>query len=392
MTGMPAPTAACAPKSVRWMPLIWRSRPQERELAVGAVVLAVGNDVFDPSRMKQYLYGQHPNVVTSIEYERLYSGTGPYGGHLVRPSDESGPKKIAWLQCIGSRDLHSHSYCSSVCCMYAIKEAMIAKDYLPGVDTAIFYMDMRVVGKNYEQYLNRARDEYGVRFICYRVPEIAPAENGDLKITYFDAEGRKQVEIFNLVVLSSGFEVSARSRELAGRLGIELDRHNYPRTDPFVPVASSRPGVYVCGTFQAPKDIPESITEASAAAACCQAWLGGARQIEAKVEEKTKIERGRRASPGHLFLRLGTGSGRSGGSDRGEELCRRLAEGSHECGTAAALLAGGVGAVGSVRGGAADQPGGGGGQHALDGRARAAGGLCQSRIQQVPGGGCQHPE
>ena len=192
---------------------------QERELAVGAVVLAVGNDVFDPSRMKQYLYGQHPNVVTSIEYERLYSGTGPYGGHLVRPSDESAPKKIAWLQCIGSRDLHTHSYCSSVCCMYAIKEAMIAKDYLPGVDTAIFYMDMRVCGKDYEQYYNRAREEYGVRFVCYRVPEIAPAENGDLKITYFDAEGKKQTEIFNLVVLSAGFEVSAQVPGIGGTAG-----------------------------------------------------------------------------------------------------------------------------------------------------------------------------
>ncbi len=132
---------------------------QERELAVGAVVLAVGNEVFNPSQMKQYLYGQHPNVVTGIEYERIYSGTGPYGGRLVRPGDETAPRKIAWLQCIGSRDLHTHSYCSSVCCMYAIKEAMIAKDYLPGVDTAIFYMDIRVCGKDYEQYYNRARDE-----------------------------------------------------------------------------------------------------------------------------------------------------------------------------------------------------------------------------------------
>ena len=190
-----------------------------------------------PWQMPQYLYGRHPNVVTGIDYERIYSGTGPYGGRLVRPSDKTEPKKIAWLQCIGSRDLHTHSYCSSVCCMYAIKEAMIAKDYLPGVDTAIFYMDIRVCGKDYEQYYTRARDEYGVRFVCYRVPEIAPADNDDLKITYFDAEGKKQTEIFNMVVLSAGFEISDQAREMAGRLGIDLDRHHYPRTDPFVPVA-----------------------------------------------------------------------------------------------------------------------------------------------------------
>jgi heterodisulfide reductase subunit A2 len=264
-------------------------QPQERELAVGAVVLAVGNEVFNPARMKQYLYGQHPNVVTSLEYERLYSGTGPYQGRLVRPSDETAPQKIAWLQCIGSRDIHSHSYCSSVCCMYAMKEAMIAKESLPGVDTAIFYMDIRACGKDYEQYYNRARQEYGVRFVCYRVPEIAPAAGDDIRIVYFDAQGRKQTEIFNLVVLSAGFEVSAQARELAERLEIDLDQHHYPRTDPFVPVASSRPGVYVCGTFQAPKDIPESMSQASAAAACCQTWLGGARQTAGEPSGVDKI-------------------------------------------------------------------------------------------------------
>jgi heterodisulfide reductase subunit A2 len=280
-------------------------QPRERELAVGAVVLAVGNDVFNPVNLPQYLYGRHLNVVSSIDYERIYSGTGPYGGHIVRPSDETEPKKIAWLQCIGSRDLHTHSYCSSVCCMYAIKEAMIAKDYLPGVDTAIFYMDIRVCGKDYEQYYTRARDEYGVRFVCYRVPEIKPADNGDLNITYFDAEGKKQTEIFNMVVLSAGFEVSDQARDLAVRLGIVLDRHNYPRTDPFVPVAASRPGVYVCGTFQAPKDIPESITEASAAAACCQSWLGGARQVETESGARAGVSAAGEPKLGMVFCGWG---------------------------------------------------------------------------------------
>jgi heterodisulfide reductase subunit A2 len=254
-----------------------------REVSVGAVVLAVGNDVFNPSQMKQYLYGQHPNVVSSLEYERIYSGTGPYQGRLVRPSDGAAPKKIAWLQCIGSRDIHTHSYCSSVCCMYAIKEAMIATERLRGVDTAIFYMDMRVCGKDYEQYYNRARESFGVRFICYRVPSLAPEGDDDLRIEYFDAEGKKQTEIFNLVVLSAGFEVSAPAQELAARLNIDLDRHHYPQSDPFVPVVSSRPGVFVCGTFQGPKDIPESVTEASAAAGSVSALLGRPQQQKTAV-------------------------------------------------------------------------------------------------------------
>ena len=242
----------------------------EREIEIGAVVLAAGNETYDPSGKAQYLYGRHPNVLTSIEFERSYSGTGPYGGHLLRPSDRQEPKKIAWLQCIGSREVSSHSYCSAVCCMYAIKEAMIAKDWAhEEVDTAIFFMDRRTCGKGYEQYYERARQEYGVRFIRYRVPYLTPVDNGDISIIYYDESGQKHTEVFNLVVLSVGFEVRPDDKKLMERLGIELNRHNYPVTSPFVPVATSRTGVYVCGMSKSPKDIPESVTEASAAAAGC---------------------------------------------------------------------------------------------------------------------------
>ena len=251
---------------------------ESREVAVAAVVLAPGNEVFDPTPLKQYLYGQHPNVITSLDYERLYSGTGPTQGRLLRPSDGRPPQKIAWLQCIGSRDVKTHSYCSGVCCMYAIKEATIAKERLgPQVDTAIFYMDMRVVGKNYEQYYTRARDRDGVRFICYRVPTLAPADDNNIRIEYYDAQGNKQAEDFHLVVLASGFEVGAAAQDLAGRLGLDCDRHHYPVTDPALPVATSRAGVYACGTFQGPKDIPESLQDASAAAACSLLDAGGPR-------------------------------------------------------------------------------------------------------------------
>ena len=250
--------------------------PATRDVAVAAVILAPGNEVFDPTPLKQYLYGQHPNVITSLEYERLYSGTGPTLGRLVRPLDGQPPKKIAWLQCIGSRDIKTHSYCSQVCCMYALKEAMIAKERLgQEVDAAIFYMDMRVVGKDYEQYYTRAQEQYGVRCLCYRVPALAPADHGDIRIEYYDAEGRKQAEDFNLVVLASGFEVGPAARDLAERLGLDLSRHHYPVTDPALPVATSRPGVFVCGAFQAPKDIPASLMEGSAAAACALLAAGG---------------------------------------------------------------------------------------------------------------------
>ncbi len=253
-------------------------QPESREITVAAVILAPGNRVYDPTPLKPYLYGQHPNVITSLEYERLYSGTGPTGGRLVRPLDGEPPRKIAWLQCIGSRDVKSHTYCSHVCCMYAIKEAMIARERLgPEVEAAIFYMDMRVVGKDYEQYYQRARDQYGVRFICYRVPALAPAANGDIRVEYYDAAGKKQAEDFNLVVLASGFETAPAARELAARLGLELNRHAYPVTDPALPVATSRLGIYACGTFQAPKDIPEALMEASAAAACALVDAGGPR-------------------------------------------------------------------------------------------------------------------
>uniref|UniRef100_UPI004049FDF3 4Fe-4S binding protein n=1 Tax=Desulfobacca sp. TaxID=2067990 RepID=UPI004049FDF3 len=263
--------AACPVEAVRLA-----DTPKTQEINIAAVILAPGNQVYDPTPLKQYLYGQHPNVITSLEFERLYSGTGPTLGRLVRPSDGQPPKKIAWLQCIGSRDIKTHAYCSQVCCMYALKEAMIAKERLgPEVETTIFYMDMRVVGKDYEQYYTKAREHYGVRCICYRVPALAPAGNGDIRIEYYDAKGGKQAEDFQLVVLASGFEVGAAAQDLATRLGIDLDRHHYPVTDPALPVATNRPGVYVCGTFQAPKDIPDSLMEASAAAACGLLAAGG---------------------------------------------------------------------------------------------------------------------
>lgn len=257
-----------------------------REIEVGGVILTVGNEVFDPSRLDHYNYAQHPNVVTSLEFERILSASGPYRGHLMRPYDREEPKKIAWLQCVGSRDVKTNSYCSAVCCMYAIKEALIAKEHAHSdLDTAIFYMDMRTYGKEFEQYYHRARDEHGVRFIRSRVHSIDPEGECDLRVSYVDEHGAKQSEVFDLVVLSVGFQVSESAKQLAQRLGIGLNQHNFAKTDPVMPVATTRPGVYVCGTFQCPKDIPQSVMEASAAAAACSAALGEVRWTRTRSKE-----------------------------------------------------------------------------------------------------------
>jgi len=261
-------------------------KPQVEEVKVGAVIMSPGFQTFDPAKYETYNYARFPNVVTSMEFERILSASGPFEGHLVRPSDHQEPKKIAWLQCVGSRDVKHHSYCSSVCCMYAIKEAVIAKEHAPyDLDAAIFFMDMRTYGKDFEQYYNRAKDEQGVRFIRSRIHTIDPAPGDNLRISYTDERGEKKSEIFDMVVLSVGMEVSPGAKKLAQTLGVEVNRHDFVDTAPFAPVSGSRPGVYACGAMQGPKDIPESVMQASAAAGAVGATLGEARWTETKIRE-----------------------------------------------------------------------------------------------------------
>lgn len=267
----------------------YSDQPRKSELEVGAVILATGNEVFDPSLFDTYSYARLPNVITSLEFERILSASGPFRGHLMRPYDREEPKKIAWLQCVGSRDLHhcDNPYCSGVCCMYAIKEAVIAKEHAHGsLDTAIFFMDMRTYGKDFEHYYNRARDEHGVRFIRSRVHSIDAVGDGDLEIFYATEDGKVKSEVFNLVVLSVGFQMNQQSVELAKRLGIDLNENRFAKTTSFAPVATSREGVYVCGAIQGPKDIPQSVMEASAAASASTLLLSDVRWSQATVKEK----------------------------------------------------------------------------------------------------------
>jgi heterodisulfide reductase subunit A-like polyferredoxin len=254
----------------------------EKEIEVGSLILCPGSKPFDPSTLEQfYHYPINPNVVTSLEFERLLSASGPTMGHLVRPSDHKEPKKIAWLQCIGSRDTNKcgNGYCSSVCCMYAIKDSMIAKEHAEGdLDCAIFNMDIRTFGKDYEKYYLRAKDKAGVRFINARVHTIDEiGENNDLRLQYVDTDGELQEEVFDMVVLSVGLQIAESTAELAGRLNVDLDKYNFAVTESFAPVETSRPGVYACGVLQEPKDIPSSVTQASAAACLAGGFLNKSR-------------------------------------------------------------------------------------------------------------------
>ncbi len=264
-------------------------RESELTLKVGAVVLAQGSRTFDPGVYDTFGYRSHPNIVTTLEFERILSSSGPYGGHLVRPSDGREPRKIAWLQCIGSRDEHpgARSYCSGVCCTFAIKEAMLAKEHVRGdLDTAIFYIDLRTYGKDYERYSNRAREELGVRFIKSRVSHLDPVgDTGRLLIRYVDEGGRRMEETFDLVVLSVGLAQTPSGVELAGKLGVALNRHQYAEVSSFRPVESERPGIFVCGTCQAPKDIPSCVVDSSAAAAGAGGLLSEARGSQTRTRE-----------------------------------------------------------------------------------------------------------
>jgi len=243
---------------------------EDVELKVGAVILCPGFATTAREELVHLGYGRHPNVVTSMEFERILSASGPYDGHVVRPSDRKVLRRIAFLQCIGSRDLRQgEGYCSSVCCMYALKEAVIAKEHsAEELAISIFYMDMRAYGKDFEHYLNRAQGEYGVRLVRSRVEAVeAGAAPGDLALRFTGEDGRPTREDFDLVVLSVGMRPEPAMVELAQRLGISTDGHGFARSPSGKPTCTSRPGILVAGPFAAPKDIPETVVEASAAAA-----------------------------------------------------------------------------------------------------------------------------
>lgn len=247
----------------------YEQKDSETTLKVGSIILSPGFEVFDATLKSEYGYGRFQNVVTSIEFERILSASGPYGGLILRRSDGEIPKRIAFIQCVGSRDYQlGNNYCSAACCMYGIKEAVIAKEHSPiKLNASIFYMDMRCYGKEFDAYRNRAEDEYNIRFVRSRVAGVTedPLTN-NLFLHYVEEETPKTEE-FDTVILSVGMTPPKKAEELAKTLGVELNRYKFCDTKPFSPVETSKPGIFVCGAFSAPKDIPESVAQASGAAA-----------------------------------------------------------------------------------------------------------------------------
>lgn len=264
-------------------------KPEIINIDVGSVILAPGFEPFDPSKLNNYIYAEHPNVITAIEFERFLSASGPTEGHLMRPSDHKEPEKIAWIQCVGSRDMNrcDNPYCSSVCCMYAIKEAVIAKEHAgDDLDCAIFFMDMRTHGKDFERAYNEAKEKQGVRFIRSRIHTVFPVPGSDdLSFQYVTETGETISETFNLIVLSVGLETPKSIVELAERLEIELTQGNFCKTKTFAPVETSREGIFACGAFQGPRDIPQSVVDASAAAAAAGEIISSARHTLTRTRE-----------------------------------------------------------------------------------------------------------
>jgi heterodisulfide reductase subunit A len=259
----------------------------ETTLKIGSIILAPGFEPFDASLKKEYGYGRFQNVVTSIEFERILNASGPYGGVILRPSDGEIPKKIAFIQCVGSRDAHvGNNYCSATCCMYSIKEAIIAREHVPiDLKSTIFYMDIRAYGKEFDKYYNRAREEYGVRFVRSRVAGVTEDPSTNNLFTHYVEEEEPKTEEFDMVVLSLGMQPPKNMEKLAEVLGIKLNKYNFCQTDAFSPVETSKPGIFVCGAFAAPKDIPESVAQASAAAAKASSLIASERGKLVAVKE-----------------------------------------------------------------------------------------------------------
>ena len=284
---------------------------QEETLQVGALILAPGYQVYRAELSEEYGFGRYPNVVTALQYERLLSASGPTRGHVKRPSDNNNHRRIAFLQCVGSRD-QNHDYCSAVCCMYAAKEAIMTIEHARAearlgkgeedVTCQVFFMDSRAYSKGYEDYYRRAEKKYGVEYTRCRISSIKEDPvTKNLSLSFVEShEGKTQVveKEFDLVVLSVGMEISEPVKELGRRLGIELDDYGFCHTTLFDPLQTSRTGIYVAGPFREPKDIPETVVEASGAAAMAAQLLANSRHtltsvIEYPEEKDVKDEEAR---------------------------------------------------------------------------------------------------
>jgi len=249
------------------------------EIEVGSVILAPGFEEFPAEKKGEFGFGRYGNVITNVQFERMLSAAGPFQGHIVRPLDGEEAKRIAFIQCVGSRDSScGNDYCSSVCCMATIKQAMVAQEHVEGLDISIFYMDIRAYGKDFDQYYERAQREENIHFIRSMPSRIVQIPHShDLRIRFVDENGGLQEQEFDLVVLATGMDPKTTITERIAQLGIEVNGFGFCTTDRFFPLQTSRPGVFVAGAFQEPKDIPETVTQASGAASMAMELLAPVR-------------------------------------------------------------------------------------------------------------------
>jgi heterodisulfide reductase subunit A len=261
------------------------------ELEVGSIIIASGTKEFDGTLKGELGYKIYPNVISSIEYERILSASGPTGGHITRPSDNKEPRRIAIIQCVGSRDVGAgNDHCSAVCCMQAAKDAIITSEHLPNAQATIFSMDIRAYGKEFDKFIDRAKDEYKTRFIRSRISSVENDPLTDnLVVHYGNGKGNTKEE-FDLVVISLGLEPTESSKELARNSGILTDHRGFIKLSPFSPVSSNKPGIFMCGSVSGPKDIPESVIEASGAASAATVFQNQNTIKDVTVEYPDEID------------------------------------------------------------------------------------------------------
>ncbi|HVP56535.1 MAG TPA: 4Fe-4S binding protein [bacterium] len=237
------------------------------DLDVDSIVVATGLDILEPTALTHYGYGRIKNVITALQYERLINATGPTGGHLLRPSDQKPAKQVAYIQCVGSRDLANCSYCSSVCCMYSIKDAMLSREHDPESVSYVFHTDLRNFGKWYQNYERKAREEYGVNFVRGRVAEIEEDGEANPRVWYENTSDRTVSSLkVDLAVLATAAMPARGLKDLAKILGIAADDYGFVLTPEREPADTNVPGIFVCGFAKGPCDIPEAVSRASAAA------------------------------------------------------------------------------------------------------------------------------
>jgi len=256
----------CEPAAISFL-----EKSEEIEVHAGSIIIATGFEVFEPTEFrKEYGYGKYENVLTAMQIERLLSSFGPTDGKVLRPSDYKKPKKIGWIQCVGSRSVQlGYPYCSRVCCMYATKEASIVKEANPEIDITIYYMDIRAYGKDFQQYYDHAK-KLGVKYVRGRPSSVYENKNKSLVIRYKDTlTGKTKEDTVDLLVLSTSIIPAKGNKKLAEIIGIKVDENCFFKQESLLenPVESSKEGVYLAGCIQGPKDIPDSVSMASGAAA-----------------------------------------------------------------------------------------------------------------------------